>query len=218
VRVLREQRAAAGTDVVFAVILAVPTSLLAAVAPGAVATFAAGERVQILAKSGIQPVFNAFQGWVSEAPAEAAARMRLAVGATSACGALGGLVFAVGLPVVDAALFAGEVSVGHGVSVFLGLSLALYALTSSITFTVLAPAGLTGAIFRSTAVGALVVVVGIAILSPLFGAVGAAASVAVAQAAALAAQVPACRRVLRGGGRPAARSPDDSPPVVSAVP
>ncbi len=218
VRVLLEQRAAAGTDVVFAVILAVPTSLLAAVAPGAVATFAAGERVQILAKSGIQPVFNAFQGWVSETPAEAAARMRLAVGATSACGALGGLVFAVGLPVVDDALFAGEVSVGHGVSVFLGLSLALYALTSSITFTVLAPAGLTGAIFRSTAVGALVVVVGIAILSPLFGAVGGAASVAVAQAAALAAQVPACRRVLRGGGRPAARSPDDSPPVVSAAP
>jgi O-antigen/teichoic acid export membrane protein len=181
-----------------------------------VATFAAGERVQRLAQSGVQPLFNAFQGWVSESSrADMAARMRLAVGATSACGALGGTAFAVGLPLVDHVLFAGEVSVGYGVSVFFGLSLALYALTSSINFTVLAPAGLTGTILRSTAVGGLVVVVGISVLSQLFGAVGGAASVAAAQAAALAVQVPAWRRVMRGGGRPGARRPDGGAPVVS---
>jgi O-antigen/teichoic acid export membrane protein len=212
--VLREQRAAAASDVVFAVILAVPMSVLAAVAPGAVAAFAAGERMQNLAKSGIQPVFNAFQGWVSEAPADVPARMRLAVAATSACGALGGLVFAVGLPVVDDVLFAGEVSVGYGVSGFFGVALALYALTSSINFTVLAPAGLTGTILRSTVVGALVVVAGVAVLSPLLGAVGGAVSVAAAQAAALAAQAPACRRVLRGD---AVAALPGSEPVVPQV-
>jgi O-antigen/teichoic acid export membrane protein len=209
VGVLREQRAAAASDVVFAVMLAVPTSILAAVAPGAVATFAAGERVQTLAKSGIQPLFNAFQGWVSEAPADAAARMRLAVGATTACGVLGGAAFAIGLPLLDGLLFAGEVSVGYGVSVFFGLSLALYALTSAINFTVLAPAGLTRIIFRSTAVAGLVVVVGTSVLPHVFGAVGGAAAVAAAQAAALAVQLPAWRRVLRAtaGGSPVRASP-----------
>jgi hypothetical protein len=193
--------------------LAVPTGILAAVAPGAVATFAAGDRVQRLAQSGLQPLFNAFQGWVSEAPADAAARMRLAVGATAACGALGGAAFAIGLPRLDGLLFAGEVSVGYGVSVFFGLSLALYALTSAINFTVLAPAGLTRIIFRSTAVAGLVVVVGTGVLPHLFGALGGAASVAAAQAAALAVQVPAWRRVLRAtaraatGGSPAHASP-----------
>jgi O-antigen/teichoic acid export membrane protein len=206
VRILREQRAAAASDVVFAVMLAVPTSILAAVAPGAVATFAAGDRVQKLAQSGIQPLFNAFQGWVSEAPGDAAARMRLAVGATAACGAVGGVAFAVGLPLLDDLLFAGEVSVGYGVSVFFGLSLALYALTSAINFTVLAPAGLTRTIFRSTAVAGAVVVLGASVLPLLFGAVGGAASVAAAQAAALAVQVPSWRRVMRATAPPGTHS------------
>lgn len=210
VRVLREQRAAAASDLVFAVMLAVPTGILAAVAPGAVAAFTAGDRVQRLAQSGIQPLFNAFQGWVSEAPADAAPRMRLAVGATAACGAMGGAAFAIGLPRVDGLLFAGEVSVGYGVSVFFGLSLALYALTSAINFTVLAPAGLTRTIFRSTAVAGLVVVAGTSVLPHLYGAAGGAASVAAAQAAALVVQVPAVRRVMRTTAQAGADSPPES--------
>jgi O-antigen/teichoic acid export membrane protein len=189
--------------------LAVPTSIVAAVAPGAVASFAAGERVRVLAQSGIQPLFNAFQGWVSEVPGQVIHRMRLAVGVTAACGALGGAVFALALPRLDGLLFAGEVSVGHGVSGFFGVALALYALTSAINLTVLAPAGLTRTILRSTATAGLVVVVGAAVLSHPFGAVGGAASVAAAQAAALAVQLPAWRRVLRAtaGGSPVRASP-----------
>jgi len=202
VSVLREQRAAAASDVVFAVILAAPTSILAAVAPGSVATFAAGERVQRLAQSGIQPLFNAFQGWVSEtSPAGRAARMRLALAATTACGVAGGTTCAVGLPLVDDQLFAGEVAVGSGVSSFLGLSLALYALTSSITFTVLAPAGHTRTILRATALSGGVLVLGAGLLPQVWGATGAAAAVATAQVAALLVQVPAGRRVLHGHAR-----------------
>jgi O-antigen/teichoic acid export membrane protein len=208
---LREQRAAAATDVVVAVSGAVPTSILAGVAPGSLATFAAGERIQRLAQSGIQPLFNAFQGWVSEgAGAEVPARMRLAVAATAAWGALAGAAFAVGLPLVDQVLFAGQVTVGYGVSISFGISLALYALTSSINFNVLAPAGLTGHLLRSTAAGGVVVVVGISVLPHLFGAAGGAASVAAAQVAALAVQVPAWRRVLAEGGRRAASHPVDA--------
>jgi O-antigen/teichoic acid export membrane protein len=223
-RVLREQRAAAGSDVVFAVMLAVPTSILAAVAPGALATFSAGDRVQRLAQSGIQPLFNAFQGWVSEsAPADAAARMRVAVGATAACGALGGTVFAICLPLLDGPLFAGEITVGYGVSVFFGLSLALYSLTSAINFTVLAPAGLTRVIFRATLVAGLVVVAGTSVLPQLVGAAGGAASVAAAQAAALLVQLPAWRRVVherRAAGGPASAGPPAFPvrvPVGSSL-
>jgi hypothetical protein len=219
-RVLREQRAAAGSDVVFAVMLAVPTSILAAVAPGALAAFSAGDRVQRLAQSGIQPLFNAFQGWVSEsAPADTAARMRVAVGATAACGALGGTAFAIGLPLLDGPLFAGEIAVGYGVSVFFGLSLALYSLTSAINFTVLAPAGLTRIIFRATLVAGLVVVAGTCVLPQLVGATGGAASVAAAQAAALLVQLPAWRRVVhdrRAAVRPAPGGLPDSPVRVAA--
>ena len=220
-RVLREQRAAAGSDVVFAVMLAVPTSILAAVAPGALATFSAGDRVQRLAQSGIQPLFNAFQGWVSEsAPSDAAARMRVAVGATAACGALGGTAFAIGLPLLDGPLFAGEITVGYGVSIFFGLSLALYSLTSAINFTVLAPAGLTRIIFRATLVAGLVVVAGTSVLPQLVGATGGAASVAAAQAAALLAQLPAWRRLVhdrRAAARPAPGGLSDSPVRVPAA-
>lgn len=197
-RILREQRAAAGSDVVFAVMLAVPTSILAAVAPGSLATFAAGDRVQKLAQSGIQPLFNAFQGWVSEStPAETADRMRVSVGVTAACGLLGGTAFAIGLPLLDGLLFAGQITVGFGVSIPFGLSLALYSLTSAINFTVLAPAGLTRTIFRATLVAGLVVVAGTSVLPQLVGAAGGAASVAAAQAAALLVQLPAWRRVVR---------------------
>jgi O-antigen/teichoic acid export membrane protein len=216
-RALWEQRAAAATDVVFAVTLAVPTSILAAVAPGALATYAAGDRIQRLGQSGIQPLFNAFQGWVSEAArTDVVARMRLAVLATGACGAIGGVAFAVGLPLVDDLLFAGEVTVGYGVSIFFGAALALYALTSSINFNVLAPSGLTGSILRSTAVGGLVVVMGISVLPQLFGAVGGAASVAAAQAAALAMQVPAWRRATRIAGASVAAATEGA--VATSVP
>jgi O-antigen/teichoic acid export membrane protein len=197
-RALREQRAAAATDVVVAVWAAVPTSLLAATAPGALAVFGAGDRTQKLGMSGIQPLFNAFQGWVSEAPpAESVRRMRLAVGATSICGAVGGLLLAIALPLGDRLLFSGTITVDPRVSAAFGVALALYAVTSAITFTVLAPAGRTGRILASTAAGALVAIGGVGVLAPLFGAAGGAAAVALAQAAVLAVQLPEWRRLTR---------------------
>jgi O-antigen/teichoic acid export membrane protein len=206
---LGEQRAAAATDVVFAALQALPTSILAGVAPGALPAFTAGDRVQRLGQSGIQPVFNAFQGWVSEAPpGEALGRMRLAVATTSAWGALAGAAVAVGLPLADSVLFAGKVAVGYGVSVPAGLALALYALTSSLIFNVLAPSGDTRVILRSTAVSGLVAVVGVATLPQHLGASGGAVAVAAAQLAALAVQVPAWRRIARGGAAGAPRSAD----------
>jgi O-antigen/teichoic acid export membrane protein len=187
---LRTQRAAAASDVVVALTQSVPSSIVAWVAPGALATFSAGDRIVKLAQSGIQPLFNAFQGWVSEAPGEhMAPRMRLAVVATSTGGLLAGLAFAVGMPAADRILFAGEVPVGHDVAVWFAVALALYALTSSLNFHVLAPVGRTRHILRSTTAGGLVAIVGVTALADRFGAVGGAAAVALAQAAILGAQV-----------------------------
>jgi O-antigen/teichoic acid export membrane protein len=197
-RALRRQRDAAASDVLISLWQAVPTSVLAATVPGALAVFAAGDRIQKLGQSGIQPLFNAFQGWVSEAPpAQTSHRMRLAVGATSTCGALAGLLLAGCLPVVDTVLFAGEIDVDRPVAIAFGVALALYAVTSSITFTVLAPAGRTRQILRSTAVGGIVAVAGVGLAAPVLGAAGGAWAVAVAQAAALAVQFPAWRRLTR---------------------
>ncbi|MCZ2846984.1 hypothetical protein [Modestobacter sp. VKM Ac-2978] len=211
--VLSQQRAAAATDVVFALTLALPTSIVAAVAPAALPVFAGGDRVQRLAQSGIQPLFNAFQGWVSEGPrADLAARMRTAVAVTGGCGALVGLAFAVGLPMVDGVLFAGEISIGFGVSSCFGLALALYALTSSINFTVLAPVGLTRLILRGTAVGGVVVIVGVSVLPHALGALGGALAVASAQLSTLLVQLPVVRRVLRGEVTPAVVAPDGVTP------
>jgi O-antigen/teichoic acid export membrane protein len=205
-RALGRQRYAAASDVLIAVWQAVPTSILAATAPGALAVFAAGDRIQKLGQSGIQPLFNAFQGWVSEAaPPQTPQRMRLAVGATSVCGALAGLLVAVGLPVLDDVLFAGEIAVDPAVSIAFGVALALFSVTSSISFTVLAPSGRTRQILRSTVVGGVTSIVGVSIAAHLVGAPGGAAAVAVAvaQAAALAVQLPAARRLM-GGRAPTA--------------
>lgn len=209
-RALTAQRAAAATDVVVAAWQAVPTSILAGVAPGALATFAAGDRIQKLGQSGIQPLFNAFQGWVSEAPGvEMGRRMWTAVAATSTAGTILGIVFGIGLPLVDDALFAGEIQVGYGISIPFGLALALYSVTSSINFTVLAPAGRTRQILRSTAAGGLVAVAGVGLLAQPFGATGGAVSVAVAQAVALAVQLPAWRQVMRTRARTGALTPPE---------
>jgi hypothetical protein len=192
---LRDQRAAAATDAVVATLASVPTSIMAAVAPASLAVFAAGDRVQRLAQSGIQPLYNAFQGWVSEAPpASIGSRMRLAVGATSCAGVVAGVVVAVGLPIMDRWLFVGELEVGHWVSLVFGLALALWSMSSAITFDVLAPAGRTDVIFRSTAVSGLVAIVGIALLPRVWGAAGGATAVLLAQVGALVVQAVACRR------------------------
>ncbi|WP_147252352.1 polysaccharide biosynthesis C-terminal domain-containing protein [Blastococcus sp. TF02A-30] len=197
-RALRTQRAAAATDVVVALTQSMPTSIVAWAAPGALATFSAGDRIVKLAQSGIQPLFNAFQGWVSEAPGgHMAPRMRLAVAATSTGGLLGGVAFAIGLPPVDRVLFAGEVPVGYDVAVWFGVVLALYALTSSFNFNVLAPVGRTGHILRSATTGAVVAILGVAALAHEFGAVGGAAGVALAQLSILAVQVLAWRQLVR---------------------
>ncbi|MGY1820426.1 hypothetical protein [Geodermatophilus sp. SYSU D00079] len=198
VAALRDQRTAAATDAVVAAVASVPTSIMAAVAPASLAVFTAGDRVQRLAQSGIQPIYNAFQGWVSEAPrGGVATRMRLAVGATSCAGLLVGAGVAVGLPVVDRWLFAGAVEVGHLVSLLFGAALALWSLSSAITFDVLAPAGRTDVILRSTVVGGSVAIVGVASLPHVCGAAGGAAAVLLAQVGALTAQWVGVRRLSR---------------------
>ncbi|TYP86234.1 lipopolysaccharide biosynthesis protein [Blastococcus xanthinilyticus] len=196
----RTQRFAAGSDVVVAVSQSVPTSIVAGVAHDALAVFAAGDRLQKLAQSAIQPLFNAFQGWVSESPRESrASRMKLSVLATSVSGVLVGAVLAIGLPLVDDVLFAGEVEVRYGVAIPVGIALALYSLTSSINFNVLAPAGRTAHIFRSTAAGAGVSVVAVGSLAHEFGAPGGAWAIVLAQLTVLVVQLSGRRRPQRAG-------------------
>ena len=197
-RTFRTQRFAAGSDVVVAVSQSLPTSLVAGVANGALPVFAAGDRLSKLAQSAIQPLFNAFQGWVSESPrADRSSRMRLSVLATSVCGLVVGAALAVGLPLVDGVLFAGEVDVAYDVSIPFGIALALYALTSSINFNVLAPAGRTAHIFRSTAVGAVVAVAGVSLVAHSFGAAGGASAVVLAQLSVLGVQLHGMRGIAR---------------------
>ncbi|SFE18415.1 hypothetical protein [Blastococcus tunisiensis] len=196
----RTQRYAAGSDVVVAVSQSVPTSIVAGVAHDALAVFAAGDRLQKLAQSAIQPLFNAFQGWVSESPRESrASRMKLSVLATSVSGVLVGAVLAVGLPLVDYVLFAGEVEVRYDVAIPVGIALALYSLTSSINFNVLAPAGHTAHIFRSTAAGAVVSVVAVSLLAHEFAAPGGAWAIVLAQLTVLVVQLSGRRRPQRAG-------------------
>jgi hypothetical protein len=193
---LKDQRAAAATDVIVAVAQSLPVSILAGVAPAALPPFAAGDRVQKLGQSGIQPLFNAFQGWVSEgAHAEQRIRMRTAVRITFLCGATAGLAVAAGLPLFGHVLFAGKISVGYAVSVPTGLTLALYSLSSAVNFNVLAPAARAGSILRSTAAAALVVTAGMFTLPPLLGAAGGALSMAASQLAAVCVQWRTWRRI-----------------------
>jgi O-antigen/teichoic acid export membrane protein len=196
-RTLAEQRAAAGADCIAAVNQALPAALVAAVAPGALVTFVSGERLLRLTQSGVQPFFNAFQGWVSEARQDRRReRMVLAVSATAGTGAAAGLVFALGVPVVDGFIFAGQVEIPYVVSSLFGMSLALFSLTSSVSFHVFAPAGRPRDIFRSALAGVVVMTCALVVLPQRWGAAGAVAALVIAQVATLVSQVRPWRRVL----------------------
>ncbi|MCO7221265.1 hypothetical protein [Klenkia sp. PcliD-1-E] len=194
---LRDQRASAATDLVVATAATAPISVLAAVAPGSLAVFAACDRVQKLAQSGIQPLYNAFQGWVSEdGLGGGRRRMQLAVGTTSVAGLVAGLVVAVGLPVVDSALFGGAVQVGFQVSVLFGAAFAVWALVSAITFDVLAPSRRSGVILVSTLVGAGLALAGMSVLPRTYGAAGGGFAVLAGQVGSLVVQCAALGRGL----------------------
>ncbi|MPQ99420.1 hypothetical protein GB931_16140 [Modestobacter sp. I12A-02628] len=192
---LRTQRTSAATDVVVAVVNSAPMSILAAVAPGSLAAFAAGDRVQRLAQAGVQPVYHAFQGWVSEtADLARGRRMRLAVTSTGTAGLLAGTAIGLGLPVVDRWLFAGAVAVDPRVSLLFGAALASWAVVSAVTFDVLAPLGMSRTILASTATSGLLTVAGVAVLAPSWGAAGGALALLLAQLGALVVQVTSLRR------------------------
>jgi hypothetical protein len=195
-RELGKQRAAAGADVLAAAQHAVPSAVVALVAPSSLIAFASGERLLRLAQSAVQPVFNAFQGWVTEARgAHRRQRMTRAMHLAGAVALVAGVSFAITLPLVDHWLFAGQVSVHPAVSALLGAALALFTVTTSVSFFVFAPNGRSRAVVRSAVAGAAVGLAGLLTLSPLAGALGAAAALAAGQLVTLGRQVPVWRDV-----------------------
>lgn len=187
-RVVRQQWAAVGVSVQAAVNTVLPMALLAAVAPGVVAGFAALDRVTKFVVFALSPVGLAFQGWVSEPSEHPAQRRRTALVVTTGVG----LVLAVGFlftaDLLLRVLFAAKIGVPSVAIVFAAVSIVCVALGTTLGFHHLVPLEMSGWMALSTAISVVVASVGMALLAPRFGVPGAALAVMLAEIAVVTTQ------------------------------
>jgi hypothetical protein len=188
VDVVRDQWTAAGASAQAAVNATLPLALLAAVAPSAVAGFAAIERIAKFTTFVLAPVGQAFQGWVAEPAPDQARRRRTALVVTVTAGVLlaAGFLLAAGL--LLKLLFASRIEVPHLAIVFEAGAIVGVAFGLTLGFHHLVPLRMTGWLASSTAVGIVVAGAGVLLLAPALGVTGAALSILLAEAAVVATQ------------------------------
>jgi O-antigen/teichoic acid export membrane protein len=102
--------------------LSLPTTILAIIAPSAVAQFAAADRLQRMLLSGLSSVPNSLQGWIGSSGTHSIRmqRVRLALILNGAMGAVAGLLFASFGPFLASLVFSGEVPLSFGLSAACG--------------------------------------------------------------------------------------------------
>lgn len=137
--VLRAQAAVAAGRTVATLTKALPTTLVAGIAPGVIAGYSAADRPMRLGLQVLAALPQRMQAWVAVPPgSERDRRLRIVVAANAGLGLVAGAVFAGVMPVIAPVLFSGtidvpvEVSAAAGVVVLLactgrGLGLALVA-------------------------------------------------------------------------------------------
>ena len=188
IAVIRQQWAATSVSVQAALNTTLPMALVATVAPGAVAGYAALDRVARFMYLVIQPVGLAFQGWVSEPSSSPTQRRRTASVVTLGVGLALALVFLVAGDLVVRLLFAGQIEVPRVAIVFAAVTIACVALETTLSLHHLVPLHMSRWMALSTAVSIAVAAVGVLLLAPRYGIEGAALAVMLALTAMAATQ------------------------------
>lgn len=165
------------------------TPLVALIAPSAVATFAAADRLKVLGATGMTAISAALQGWIYQDKEIKPQRQRAAFIVMNTFAALVFLGFVVIGPLIDGFLFNDAAELTLGTVVPQALALALIGLGGSVTFLYLAPAGRLRRISFASYAGSITGVAAISLLAGVDGAVGASWGVFLSEAVVVAVLV-----------------------------
>lgn len=171
--------------------LSLPTVLLAAVAPGAVAQFAAADRLQRMALTAVAIVPNSLQNWIGSAELQVikSRRVRTAIAANAGLGMVVGLGFALLAPFVANLVFSGEVPVTYQLAAVCGLIIFCTCASRATGSLGLVALGQIGWLTGSALIGSILGVTLILWLGSLWGALGALVAMAIAELGVLATQL-----------------------------
>lgn len=210
VQVVRQQWAAAGVSLQAALNTMLPMTLLAAVAPGAVAGYAAIERVTKFTVFGLAAVGQAFQGWVSEPCASPAQRRRMAFVVTTGAGiVLAGALLFLADPLLHV-LFAAKIEVPDLAVVFASVCVVCVALGTTLGFHYLVPLRMSSWLALSTLVSILVAAGAMLVFAPRYGIVGASLSVMLAEICVVLTQALGLTLAARRRSRRRAHAPEEA--------
>ncbi|WAP59491.1 hypothetical protein [Streptomyces sp. S465] len=198
VAALRKDAAAAATGATTALYVTLPVLLLAAVNHGAVASFAAAERLERSALSLATPVTKVLQGWVPSTDQRLVVPriLRALVIGVATSATLATAAACTAAPILRLTTD-GEISISLASSLFLGLIVGAIALSQVTGIVCLASLGLFAKVLTSTILGAVVGLVLVPAIGHHYGTAGALAALAVAELTVLLYQLWAVLTALR---------------------
>lgn len=208
-RLVVRDRAVAFNDIAGGAYQAVPVPVVTTVATAAAAaSYASGDKLWRFGQYVPITLAHAFQSWTAEGgPADRGRRLRVALAAHVGVGVVGAVVLTLLGPRASALLFGPDVATTTAVCAWLAAAFLLMSVRTSLTRHVLVPAARLRPVVASTVAGACVGVPAVLALVHAYGAVGAAAGLALGELVATTVLVPPGRAVLRAAGHPAAAAP-----------
>jgi O-antigen/teichoic acid export membrane protein len=180
----REQWSLAASALVSSGYTRLSVPIVAAISYSQAPVFASADRIQTLARSGIRPFVQAFQGWVAQAPAGEKVfkrRVLIASAAVTSVALLAAAGVATLLPFVDTLLFGPEIQISVLQSSLVAIALLAIGLSNCTSAFYLAPSRRIGPIAASTTTGSIVGVPLIWLGASLYGAEGALAAIALTE-------------------------------------
>ncbi len=199
-RSLGKSRALGVTQAMSSFYINGPTALVAVVAPGTVAEFAALHRVYLFALQASAPVGQFFSGWIPRERSELLQRSCRALTIQSVLGLVAiPLTIVIG-PLMASALFGAALSSSLDIWIVIGFAHGAVLVSRAFANSRLLPARKTRVLAISASAGALVGAALLTVLTPQFGTGGAAAAVLTAEAVVLVVQCVGARgtpRILR---------------------
>lgn len=204
---LRGQTASVITSGTAAIYVNGPLIIASAIAPSSAPIYAMADRLLRYTRIGLGPVTQVSQGYVpAGGPGARMQRARRALLGAAIVGTLAGVGFtAVALP-LSQLLSLGEVGVPLEIAAALGVSLLAVSVSSVLGLSVLTSLGYTRIVAQSTVVAALLGTVSMLTLGMLWGIIGVAISVALAEIVVVVYQAALLPRAIRGWAR--ATGPD----------
>ena len=196
---LKQQGSLALSGIISGGYTSLTVAIVGAVNFPAVAPFAAADRFRAMGKQGEMAVTNGLQGWVgSSTGADQGTRMLRALITMSGTGLFAGVGFAIVMPIVLPILFGPSVTIEPLVFLFMGVALLMTGVSMSTGLHILAPSRRRHSISLATILGALIGVPAVAVGAAAYGAVGASAGLALAEAVVVGVQLPIAFSILRG--------------------